>query len=208
MKDYTVKPIARPEATYLFTEVHYARRMPPTSFVFGLFEEGVLIGAISFGVPASRHLQLGACPSDPQSVIELNRLCVLDSAPRNTESWFVSRALALLPPLIVVSYADTVEGHKGYVYRACNFHYAGWTDMERRTPRYDYITPGKHSRAAFRSGDGAESTKVRRRPKIKYWTLTGDKRQKAALLKKMKWPKLCWNRYPAPSEHVFFGDFV
>ena len=208
MKEYEVRAVARAEAVYLFTEVHYAKRMPPTSFVFGLFDESVLIGAISFGIPASRHLQLGACPSDPQSVIELNRLCVLDSAPRNTESWFVSRALALLPPLIVVSYADTVEGHKGYVYRACNFHYAGWTDMDRRTPRYDYVTPGKHTRAAFRSGEGAESAKVRRRPKIKYWTLTGDKRQKAALLKKMKWPTLCWNRYPAPTEHVFFGDLV
>lgn len=208
MKSYEVRAITRVETTYLFTEVHYARRMPPTSFVFGLFGEGVLLGAISFGVPASRQLQLGACPSDPQSVIELNRLCVLDSEPRNTESWFVSRALALLPPLIVVSYADTLEGHKGYVYRACNFYYAGWTDMDRRTPRYDYVTPGKHSRAAFRSGEGAESNKVRRRPKIKYWTVTGDKRQRKALLKKMNWPVLCWNRYPAPTEHTFFEDLA
>lgn len=208
MSPYEVRSITRKESAYLFTEIHYAKRMPPTSFVFGLFEGENLIGAISFGVPASRHLQIGACPTDPQSVIELNRLCVLDSAPRNTESWFVSRALSMLPALIVVSYADTTEGHKGYVYRACNFYYAGWTDMERRTPRYDYVTPGKHSRAAFRSGEGAESVKIRRRPKIKYWTVTGNKRQRNGLLKNMHWPKLCWKEYPAPTEHVFFGDLV
>ena len=208
MNAYEVRSITRKESVYLFTEVHYAKRMPPTSFVFGLFEGENLIGAISFGVPASRHLQIGACPSDPQSVMELNRLCVLDSAPRNTESWFVSRALSLLPALIVVSYADTMEGHKGYVYRACNFYYAGWTDMERRTPRYDYVTPGKHSRAAFRSGEGAESLKIRRRPKIKYWTVTGDRRQRNGLLKNMRWPRLSWKEYPAPTEHMFFGDLV
>ena len=45
----------------------------------------------------------------------------------------------MLPPRIVVSYADPLWGHYGYIYRALNFRYAGWTDMERKTPRYDYI---------------------------------------------------------------------
>lgn len=34
-------------------------------------------------VQASRHLQVGACPSDPSLVLELNRLWVHDRMPRN-----------------------------------------------------------------------------------------------------------------------------
>ena len=118
--------------------------------------------------------------------------------PRNTESWFVARALALLPPKIVLSYADTAAGHMGYIYRASNFHYAGWTDMERKTPRFDYIAPGKHSRDAFRNGFTA---RVRRKPKVKYWTVTGNRRERKRLEAQCLWPKLDWKTNPPPTEH-------
>lgn len=101
-------------------------------------------------------------------------------------------ALRMLPPRIVVSYADTKFGHIGYIYRASNFNYAGWTDMERKTPRYDYLAPGKHTRDAFRNGAGAQSVKVRRKPKHKYWTTTGDRRERKRLAKLCGWPLLSW----------------
>lgn len=199
--NYAVRRVKATDCQELFLKHHYAKRMPSLSWAYGLFDGPLLIGAISFGAPASRHLQMGACPSDPDCVVELNRLCVLDGTPRNTESWFIARALKLMPAAIVVSYADTVQGHLGYVYRAANFRYAGWTDMERKTPRYDYLVPGKHSREAFRSGDGAQAEKVRRRPKVKYWTVTGDSREKRRLLKMCAWPSICWKENPPPTEH-------
>lgn len=203
MKNYVVRPVSRADCRTLFLDHHYAKRLPPVSFAFGLFDEDSMVGAVSFGVPASRHLQIGVCPSKPDEVLELNRLCVLDSEGANVESWFVSRALALLPPRIIVSYADTAEGHMGYVYGALNFRYAGWTDMERRTPRYDYQVPGKHSRDAYRNGEGAMSVKVRRKPKVKYWTLTGDRREQKRLGKLCKWASISWLDYPPPMQHVF-----
>ena len=140
---------------------------------------------------------VGAC-ADTKVVIELNRLWVHDSLPRNTESWFVSRALALLPPKIVLSYADTAAGHLGYIYRALNFNYAGWTDMERKTPRFDYVSPGKHSRDAFRNGF---TDRVRRKPKVRYWITTGNRRERKQLEAQCLWPKMDWKLEPPPTVH-------
>lgn len=191
--------ISHKEAVALVIEHHYLHRKPPISFAFGLIDDfGETKGCITFGTPASRHMLIGACRSSPEDVIELNRLWVSDEMPRNTESWFVSRALSLLPPKIVLSYADTAAGHMGYIYRAANFFYAGWTDMERKTPRFDYIAPGKHSRDAFRNGF---TDRVRRKPKVKYWTVTGNRRERKALTAACSWPRLDWKISPPPTEH-------
>lgn len=193
-----VAPIPSHLAARLVVENHYLHRRPPISYAYGLIDGSSVLGVVTFGTPPSRHLQMSACPSDPGKVVELNRLWVDDVMPRNTESWFVSRALKMLPPRIVVSYADTSYGHAGYIYRALNFHYAGWTDMDRRTPRYDYIPadPATHSRDAFRNG---YVDRVRRLPKIKYWATTGStRRERSALALVCGWPSLDWNTTPPP----------
>lgn len=187
------------EAIALVVAHHYLHRKPPVSFSFGLIDDfGATKGCIIFGTPASRHMLISANKDHPETVIELNRLWVHDDMPRNTESWFVARALKLLPPKIVLSYADTSAGHMGYIYRAVNFFYAGWTDMDRKTPRFDYIAPGKHSRDAFRNGF---TDRVRRKPKVKYWTATGNRRERKRLEAACLWPKLNWKTNPPPSEH-------
>lgn len=200
-----VVPIEPRTATELVVAHHYLHRRPPISYAFGLalgddpmIEE--IVGVVTFGVPASRHLQMGACPTDPSLVLELNRLWVHDDQPTNSESYFVTRALAQLPPRIVVSYADTTHGHLGYVYRALNFRYAGWTDMDRKTPRYDYLPadPQTHTRDAFRNG---YVEKRRRRPKVKYWTVTGNKTERRHLVARCGWASLDWKTLPPPTSH-------
>lgn len=194
----TVGPIEKSIATRLVVENHYLHRRPSMSEAFGLFVDDEPLGVVTFGTPPSRHLQKSACPSDPSAVTELNRLWIDDVLGHNAESWFVSRALKLMPPKIVVSYADTAHGHVGYIYRALNFHYAGWTDMDRKTPRFDYIPldPTKHTREAFRSG---YSEKRRRLPKIKYWITTGTSRERFALEGVCGWPKFDWNILVPPA---------
>lgn len=185
---------------------HYLHRRPPISHAFGLHSGGELVGVVTYGTPASRHLQIGACPSNPGAVIELNRLWVDDCMPKNTESWFVSRTLKMLPPKIVVSYADPLHGHYGYVYRALNFRYAGWTDMDRKTPRYDYIPldPTKHSREAFRSGPGGKGVAYKRRrvAKVKYWITTGTPAERRRLVEACQWPTLDWKSLPPPEPNL------
>lgn len=192
--------VPREAYAFLLLDHHYAKRIPSISHAFCLKDAEAVIGVVTFGSPASRSVQKGACPVDPSRVIELNRLCVLDCAPRNTESWFLSRALKLLPPYIVVSYADTAQGHQGIVYRAANFYYAGWTDMDRKTPRFDYVVPGKHSRSAFRGDTPSFTARVRRLPKVKYWTLTGNRKERHALSKLCVLPRLDWSVTPPPGD--------
>lgn len=193
-----VERIGAAMATQLVVQNHYLHRRPPISFAFGLFEDGALMGCVTYGVPASRHLQMSACPTDPSLVLELNRLWLDDALPGNSESWFVSRTLRMLPARIIVSYADPVHGHLGYIYRALNFRYAGWTDMERRTPRYDYIPadPTTHTRDAFRNG---YVERRRRIAKVKYWTVTGDRRQRRDLTRLCPWPVMDWHTDPPPT---------
>ncbi len=195
-----IRVIPAQTAREVAEERHYMRRKPMVSWAFGLHLDDELMGIATFGTPASRHMQQGVCPSDPSMVIELNRVWLSDELPRNSESWFLSRALKLMPPYIVVSYADTTVGHIGHMYRALNFRYAGWTDMERRTPRLDYIPadPSVHSRDASRNGYAAT---VRRRPKVRYWTVTGDRWERRELEALCHWPSYDWRRLPPPLEH-------
>lgn len=195
----TVTNIERKIAQETVVREHYLHRRTSVSYAMGLWDDEELVGVVTFGTPPSRHLQISACRTNPELVVELNRLWVDDRMPRNTESWFIARALKLLPPLIVVSYADTKFGHWGHMYRAANFFYAGYTDMERKTPRYDYIpwVEGKHTRDAFRNG---YAKRVRRLPKAKYWTVTGDRRDKKRLMALATWPLLDWHEIPTPGE--------
>lgn len=189
-------------AARLVVAHHYLHRRPPISHAFGIHVGGKLMGCVTYGTPASRHLQKSACPSSPDRVIELNRLWLDDELPRNSESWFVSRTLKMLPPRIVVSYADPLFGHYGIIYRALNFHYAGWTDMERKTPRFDYIPldPTKHTRDAFRDGPGLSGVAYRRRrvAKVKYWITTGTPTDRKVLNKLCGWPRYDWHVLPPP----------
>lgn len=198
--DSIVTAIDSSVATDHVVKYHYLHRRPPISFSYGLFVGDAIVGVVTYGVPPSRHAQKSVCPNDPDAAIELNRLWVADEQPKNTASFFVSKTLKMLPPKIIFSYADTSVGHIGHVYRALNFNYAGWTDMDRKTARFDYIPtdPTKHSRDAFRIG---YTEKVRRKPKIKYWTTTGSRIERKQLEVLCGWEKMCWKAEPPPMSH-------
>ena len=80
-----VIPVPPQIAGRLVTQHHYLHRRPPISDAYGIDDAGDIVGVVTFGTPASRHLQKSACPSDPSKVTELNRLWVHDDMPRNTE---------------------------------------------------------------------------------------------------------------------------
>ena len=199
MKQNHVKAIPCKPADVMpsIVEHHYLHRKVGASFAFAAYEGDEVVAAVTFGTPPSRHLQKSLCPEDPSMVKELNRLWVKDGMPKCTASQFVADALRQLPPMLVVSYADTSAGHFGTVYRALSFYYAGWTDEDRKTPRFDYVVKGKHSREPFRCG---VYTRVRRKPKIKYWTVTGSRLQKKALRAKSGWGSRPWDGGPHIAE--------
>jgi len=158
---------------------HYAKRLCSISFAFGLFEGLQLIGVCTFGKPPSPSLCIGVCGSENSHfVYELNRLCVNDGLPKNTLSYFVSQCLKMLPPLIIVSYADTSQNHNGYIYQATNWLYTGLS--VKRTERYDILNPNKHSKTCVETMK-VKDLAIRERPqKHRYIFFTGSKTQRKA----------------------------
>lgn len=163
---------------------HYAKRMCPISFAFGAYRDTVLVGVVTYGTPASPHLCRGICGDEwADKVLELNRLCCENTA--NLASVLVGRSLRQLPkPSVVVSYADTAQGHVGYIYQATNFIYTGQTDSDRKTPRGDRVSGIGHSRHDGRMADGTVDKSlriVRRLPKHRYVFLCGTAKQRVQI---------------------------
>lgn len=113
-------------------ERHYAKRWPSISFAFGLFLNTKLVGVCTFGTPSSAPLRSGICgPEFSKNVLELNRLSLSNNI-HNEASYLVSGSIKKLPlGKIIISFADTEQGHLGIVYQACNFIYCGLS--EKRT---------------------------------------------------------------------------
>lgn len=134
-----VKSITRSDCEPFIIGIHYAKRWPSITYAYGLFDDGELIGVVTYGTPPSAPLKRGVAGDEYKyDVLELNRLC-LKYNRKNEASFLVGRSLRLLPKnKIIVSFADTEQEHKGYVYQACNFTYHGLS-----AKRTDWKVKGK-----------------------------------------------------------------
>ena len=115
---------------------HYAKRIAPISYAFGLFNKSELVGVITFGCPPNKEYNDGKCIFKKLKIktLELNRLVVNDGLKKNTLSYFVSQSLKKLKkPLCIVSYADPNQNHYGYIYQATNWIYTG-----KSSPKHKY----------------------------------------------------------------------
>lgn len=127
LENYYVERIPYAMAMDIVIQNHYLHRKCPCSHAFGLFDEnGNIKGCVTYGVSCSSTLLKGICGADEQhNVYELNRLWVADDVPKNGESFLVANTIKQLDKEIIVSFADTSQGHIGYVYQATNFLYCG-----------------------------------------------------------------------------------
>lgn len=192
-----VLPIKNEETYPWLLKKHYAKRIPQIMHAFGLYDDASLVGVVTYGIPASPSLCMGICGKEhAEIVLELNRVCLQDNF-RNQASFLVANSIKLLPkPSIVVSYADTSQGHVGYVYQATNFLYTGLS-----ANRVDWAIKGlehKHSKT-LSDGMTLESMKekykddfyyVERSRKHRYIYFHGSKTDKKVLLSKLKYEVL------------------
>ena len=183
MENYSVNKISYEDTKPFIMNIHYAKRMPSISYSFGLFSKRELIGMVSYGSPPSQSLCRGIAGDEYSNIVlELNRL-VLKYNKKNEASMLVGKSLNLLPkPKIVVSYADTQQGHKGYVYQASNFLFTGTTKARTDIAGKD----GKHSRHHL----GDKTKRVYRSAKHRYVFIIGNKKDKKQLTKQLKYPML------------------
>jgi len=177
---YKVYQINSKETYPWILDKHYARRIPNIVYAFGLYKYDNLLGIITFGIPPSPSLCVGICGKENKDkVIELNRLC-LQNNYKNEASILVSRSLKLLPkPKIVVSYADTSQGHIGYIYQATNFIFTGTTKVRTDMAGKD----GKHSRHNF----GNNQNRIYRSAKHRYIYIVGNKKDKKNLKNRLNY---------------------
>jgi hypothetical protein len=108
---------------------HYSGVMPDaTQEAFAAYWNEIVIAAVAYG-PGGNSRTFGAIIEgfDSSNARELIRLWVHPDAPKNTASFVVSRSLKMLPEQVglVVSFADSGQGHAGYVYQSLNFYYCG-----------------------------------------------------------------------------------
>jgi len=178
---------------------HYARRLCPISYAFGAFDGDNLIGVCTYGTPLSSTLRNGICGEEwADKVLELNRLCC--ESRKNLASYIVSKSINLLPkPKIVVSYADSGQGHFGIVYQASNFIYTGLSAMFKdpmvKGMEHKHHTTigdegrGHKSRIEFlRNKYGSDNVYyIERNRKHRYIYFHSSKTVKKELLKRLKY---------------------
>src|SRR3990167_1716965 len=112
---------------------HYAVISPPiTKLSLGIYTNEKLTGVAmwGYGVRPKHTLKLMFPSLEVENYLELNRLCLLDEMPRNSESQFIRLNTEYIkrhfPKVkVLFSWADGLRGKCGYVYQASNFYYGG-----------------------------------------------------------------------------------
>lgn len=184
MNAYTVETAIRGDVDHLVMK-HYLHRWPGVVVcILGLLREDQMgyIGVIVFALPpretAKRYGVTVAW--------ELARLFIEDGTPKNTETWFMARAIAYVkrarPEVeILISYADPSAGHSGTIYRAGNWISDGYTDQGRKTPRCDYQFAGKMYSRKGHLPEGAAYIRIPRvsKPRFIYWMKNHEKKRAA-----------------------------
>jgi hypothetical protein len=129
LDDLEVRRVPVKEIRRAVVTGHYSGVMPDaTQEAFAAYCHEIVVAAVAYG-PGGNSKTFGAIiPGfDSSNARELIRLWVHPDAPKNTASFVVSRSLRMLPEDVglVVSFADSGQGHFGWVYQALNFYYLG-----------------------------------------------------------------------------------
>ena len=129
--DFRVSKIPSKEGKQYIKDNHYSGSCHNGPMCWGLYYKDSLSGVCAFATPCSENVRASIFGKKHKDrVTELHRLHTKDDLPKNTTSWFVSRAIQGLieyRPSIraILSFADSTEGHIGTIYKALNFEYKG-----------------------------------------------------------------------------------
>jgi hypothetical protein len=131
LSNYWVSKIPSALGKEFVKEHHYSHGIHNGPMTYGMFDGLDLVGVCAFANPCSEAVCASVFGVDQKrSVTELHRLVLLDEVPKNSESWFIVRALKALKQdrpnyNAVLSFADATEGHFGTIYQATNAIYTG-----------------------------------------------------------------------------------
>jgi len=124
---FIIKPIDKKTERAFLAKWHYSKKaVPNSSVILGCFNGVRLIGSISFGKIINC---IPIFEDEPNtSGLELNRLALVDDAPKNSESWFLMHSVKILVKnykwlRFIHTWADGLFCQGGTIYKACGFDY-------------------------------------------------------------------------------------
>lgn len=131
-KEIVIKVIPSKIANAFIKKYHYSGKVAPNSQLhFGVFLDGKLHGAMSFGPSIDKRKIVGLVKNTGwNEFLELNRMAFDEYLPRNSESRAISQAIKLIKknaPQVkwIISFADATQCGDGTIYRASNFVLTG-----------------------------------------------------------------------------------
>lgn len=193
--DYYIDEVTYKTAMHYVIKYHYLHRKASCSFSYALIEKqsNRIVGVITYGTPSSSTLRKGVCGiEEKDNVIELTRLWVEDSTPKNAESFLIGNTIKLLNKEIVVTYAEIEQGHVGTVYQATNFLYTGMSakhgdwKVEGLNVHNQTLTD-KYTIQELKDLYGDKMVYVQRPRKHRYVYFNCNKRRKKELMKALRY---------------------
>lgn len=132
---------------------HYSKSYPAnTKITFSLWLGDKLMGVGLFGIPVGSNVNQKYSKTG-KPLLELRRLCLVDEAPHNSESWFIGYMLRYIKKNLdidgVISYADSGQLHFGTIYSASNFQYQGIKQDTNSVYRIKGTSKRFHSRILY-----------------------------------------------------------
>lgn len=156
--DLKIAPVDHEAAKFAVMRWHYSQAMPSGKLIcFGVWEDGAYKGVVIYGRGANKDL-MKPYGLDQTEGCELVRVA-LSHDHKTFVTQIVAQTLKLLkrtnPGLrLVVSFADSTQGHHGGIYQAGNWIYSGESKNKE-----EYVVNGKrfHGRSlrALRAGHPA-----------------------------------------------------
>lgn len=132
-KELLVKKIENSFANNWVLRHHYLKRKIyiARNVCYGAFASDFCVGVVMFGYPVWTTYKGIVPPNLPGEVPELLRLSTVLGLPRNSESYFCSRAMRMMKmdwkeesgfvPKAITSLCDLSQGFNGALYKALNF---------------------------------------------------------------------------------------
>lgn len=130
-KDWEVVPIPMKEGKRLVEAFHYSRSHANTAtYLHGLKTREVLsqTEGVAWWMPPTRSAGEHLAGDGWQGVLSLSRLVCDPSVPPNGASFLLAGSMKLIDRdrwPVLVTYADTNQGHTGAIYKATNWHCDG-----------------------------------------------------------------------------------
>lgn len=130
--------VSRQAINPIIQRFHYSRSTDGVNGVwnFGLSDSREIIGGAIVGQPATPNVAEKYNQGGKLKVAELRRFCLCDSAPKNTESYFLSKIAWWMRKNtdidLLISFADETYGHKGTIYKAANWREIGESAPEKK----------------------------------------------------------------------------